>query len=353
MNTMKKEIFKKIENGELRIPLQFRENTEAAFNFLDEFTKLKFSIDKNPELLVLAKWCEWRWKKPSIDVRKYKDVTSVSDYIKVSSVENTKVKKPTFDLEIEDGHSFIVNEIICHNTVNIPNHVTQELVSQIYMTAWEAGCKGVTIYRDGSRSGVLISKEEKTSEEKVEEYFKNNHAPRRPKKIECDVLRFSNKGEKWIAFIGLVENKPYEIFTGNSQHFNLPLNIEKGKINKVKINNVSQYIFCYEDEEGKEICANNLKDAFDPQFNDISKMVSALMRHGMPIFYLIDLLNSLNLDGDLINTWKSGVKRILSKSYLKEFEEVKGLTCENCGSSIVMMVEGCLTCKECGSSKCN
>jgi len=238
-------------------------------------------------------------------------------------------------------------------TVNLPNQVDEQLVNDVYVTGWESGCKGITIYRDGSRSGVLISKEEpKASEEQVEEYFSDNHAPRRPKKIVCDVIRFSNKGEKWIAFIGLLENRPYEIFTGNIESFNIPNNINKGSIVKTKKNGNSTYHFHYTDGDN-EIIANDLKTAFDPQFSDVSRMVSALMRHGMPISFLIDLLGSLSLDGDLINTWKSGVKRILTKNYLKEDETVKSATCDNCNSENVAMIEGCLTCQECGSSKCS
>jgi ribonucleoside-diphosphate reductase alpha chain len=240
-------------------------------------------------------------------------------------------------------------------TLNIPNTSTLELVSDIYKEGWKSGCKGMTIYRDGSRSGVLISSDDSSKNKKEEQDFGVSHAPKRPKTLDCDIVHFTNKGEKWIAFIGLLEGRPYEIFTGNLTKINLPSNIEKGEIAKHKgEDGVSNYDLYYYTGDGTRTFVCNIKDLFNSEFNDISRMVSAILRHGMPVGSAINLLASLNLDGDLINTWKNGVKRIL-KRYLKDEEivEVKGKTCSNCGSINIMMIEGCETCAECGSSKCN
>jgi ribonucleoside-diphosphate reductase alpha chain len=240
-------------------------------------------------------------------------------------------------------------------TVNIPMTSSVELVSQIYLEGWKVGCKGMTIYRDGSRSGVLISSEESSKNKKGENTFGVSHAPKRPKTLDCDIINFTNKGEKWIAFVGLLENRPYEIFTGNLTKINLPNNIEKGEITKHKgEDGETNYDLYYYTGDGVRTFVCNLKVLFSSEFNDVSRMVSAILRHGMPIGSVINLLTNLNLDGDLINTWKNGVKRIL-KRYLNEDEivEVKGKTCSNCGSTNIMMIEGCETCAECGSSKCN
>jgi ribonucleoside-diphosphate reductase alpha chain len=240
-------------------------------------------------------------------------------------------------------------------TVNIPSTCTVELVSQIYLEGWKSGCKGMTIYRDGSRSGVLISSEDSSKNKKEETNFGVSHAPKRPKTLDCDIIHFTNKGEKWIAFVGLLEGRPYEIFTGNLTKIDLPSNIEKGEITKHKgEDGESNYDLYYYTGDGNRTLVCNLKVLFSSEFNDVSRLVSAMLRHGMPIGSLINLLTNLNLDGDLINTWKNGVKRIL-KRYLKEEEivEVKDKTCSNCGSINIMMIEGCETCAECGSSKCN
>lgn len=235
-------------------------------------------------------------------------------------------------------------------TTNLPKDTPESVVHDVYMTAWKAGCKGATIYVDGSRSGVLVTEEDK-KETEIENYFKENHAPRRPKVLEADVHNFTNKGEKWVAFIGKLEDKPYEIFTGPAEEFQIPSSIENGEITRSKDKDgESVYNFCYE-KDGEKICAGDLKKSFDSQFSDVSRMVSALLRHGMPMFYIVNLLGTLNLDGDLITTWKKGAIRILKK-YIKEDYDIKGATCQNCGSTNIAMQESCLICRDCGSSKC-
>lgn len=233
-------------------------------------------------------------------------------------------------------------------TVNLPNDVDEDLVNDVYLTGWKSGCKGITIYRDGSRSGVLITKEEKTKKN-VKKLFEENHAPKRPKRLSADVIHFMNKGEKWIAFVGLLQEKPYEIFTGPLDGFDITTTIEKGRIEKTKSNNVSKYEFQYfKDDEWVPV--GDLKKKFDERFDDISKMTSAILRHGMPLEYVIELLGNLTLDGDLITTWKSGVKRVL-KRYLKDGKQGKG-QCPECGSENLKYQDGCLTCLECGHAAC-
>ena len=243
-----------------------------------------------------------------------------------------------------------IQEWIDHSisvTVNLPEHVTEELVNDVYVTAWKNGCKGCTIYRDGSRSGVLISNEEK----QIQAAFADHHAPKRPDTLDCTVSQFNNNKERWIGFIGLYDGRPYEIFTGKLEDFPVPSYVDEGRITKIKTKEGNNYHFVYKDKTGNEITLPNLNHAFDDTFYDMAKTISAIMRHGMPLPYVIDLMDSLNLDGDLINTWKSGVKRLIKK-YIKDGTTVSGTTCKDCGSAALEYKEGCLTCRDCGSSKC-
>jgi ribonucleoside-diphosphate reductase alpha chain len=233
-------------------------------------------------------------------------------------------------------------------TVNLPEDVNEELVNKVYITAWEEGCKGCTIYRDGSRSGVLISKDEKEKEQA----FAESHAPKRPKSLDTSVLMFMNKGEKWIGFIGELDGKPYEIFTGAHENFPIPSYVESGNIVRGKgEDGLSNYDFVYSDKLGNDVKIPSLNHAFDDQYYDLAKTFSAILRHGMPLPYVIDLIDGLNLDGDLITTWKSGVKRMLKK-YIKDGTVQSGKTCNECGSESLEYKEGCLTCMSCGNSKC-
>jgi ribonucleoside-diphosphate reductase alpha chain len=236
-------------------------------------------------------------------------------------------------------------------TINLPNEATEELVGQLYMEAWEAGCKGVTVYRDGSRSGVLIS-----NEEKKEEPEENSNFPtKRPQVLEADVVRFQNNREKWIAFIGRIDNKPYEIFTGladDEDGILIPRWVNEGLIikNKDEEGN-SRYDFQYQNQRGYKTTIEGLSHKFDPEFWNYAKLISSTLRHGMPIEKAVDLINSLQLDSESINTWKNGVARALKK-YVEDDAQAKGQTCTNCSSTNLIYQEGCLTCPDCGSSKC-
>ncbi len=237
-------------------------------------------------------------------------------------------------------------------TVNLPNDATEALVGELYLKAWEVGCKGVTVYRDGSRSGVLISADEKKEDsDKEEKSFPN----KRPLVLEADVVRFQNSKEKWIAFIGLVDGKPYEIFTGladDEDGILIPRWAESGVIIKSKNEDgTTRYDFQYENRRGYKTTIEGLSHKFNPEFWNYAKLISGTMRHGMPIDKTIELISSLQLDSAFINSWKNGVARAL-KRYVTDGTKAKGHTCDNCDSGNLIYQEGCLTCKDCGSSKC-
>jgi ribonucleoside-diphosphate reductase alpha chain len=236
-------------------------------------------------------------------------------------------------------------------TINLPENATEDLVGQLYVTAWESGCKGVTVYRDGSRSGVLISnkKESKSETEEQPLNFK------RPKSLEAEIIRFNNNDEKWIAFVGLLNGRPYEIFTGlaDEEMFPIPKSIKKGHILKVKDKNgKSRYDFQYIDKYGYENTMGGLSHMFNSEFWNYAKLISGVLRYGMPIPDVVQLVTSLRLDTETINTWKNGVERALKK-YIPDGTKPKaGTKCSECNSENVVYSEGCLICKDCGHSKC-
>ncbi len=234
-------------------------------------------------------------------------------------------------------------------TINLPSSATEELVGQLYFEAWKSGCKGVTVYRDGSRSGVLISNN-------VRDKKKDGSFPtKRPEKLEADVVRFQNNKEKWVAFIGLMDNKPYEIFTGLSDDEDgilLPRSISKGYIIKsYDGEGNSRYDFQYINKRGYKTTIEGLSHKFNPVFWNYAKLISGTLRHGMPIHKVVELVTSLQLDNETINSWKAGVARALKK-YIPDGTLAEDAKCGECGSDDVVYQEGCLTCLTCGSSKC-
>lgn len=237
-------------------------------------------------------------------------------------------------------------------TINLPNDATEELVGQLYMEAWEAGCKGVTVYRDGSRSGVLISNDEK-KEDELETL--TAFPTKRPQILQADVVRFQNNKEKWIAFIGLIDGRPYEIFTGladDEDGILIPRWANEGLIIKNRNEDgTSRYDFQYTNIRGYKTTIEGLSHKFNPEYWNYAKMISSTLRYGMPIDKVVDLINSLQLDSESINTWKNGVARAL-KRYVEDGTQVKGQSCSACKSENLIYQEGCLTCKDCGSSKC-
>lgn len=237
-------------------------------------------------------------------------------------------------------------------TINLPNDATEELVGKLYLEAWQAGCKGVTVYRDGSRSGVLISNEEKKEEDNE---TLTAFPTKRPEILEADVVRFQNSKDKWIAFIGLIDGKPYEIFTGfadDEDGILIPRWVNEGVIIKNRNEDgTSRYDFQYKNKRGYKTTIEGLSHKFNPEFWNYAKLISSTLRHGMPIEKVVDLINSLQLDSESINTWKNGVARAL-KRYVADGTEARKQKCENCNSTSLIYQEGCLTCKDCGSSKC-
>ncbi len=234
-------------------------------------------------------------------------------------------------------------------TVNIPKETTKEVVSKIYETAWESGCKGCTIYRDGSRTGVLVS----TSEGKKDTSgFGESKAPKRPKKLEAEVVRFKNEKEDWIAVVGMYEGRPYEIFTGRAENFLLPKWVEKGWVIRVKEKDQehARYDFQFLDQDGYHITMEGLSRMFRKEYWNYAKLISGILRHGMPIPNVVELIGKLTFDTDSITTWSNGVARAL-KRYIKDGTET-GETCPDCGSKLIYS-GGCKSCPQCGWSKCS
>jgi ribonucleoside-diphosphate reductase alpha chain len=242
-------------------------------------------------------------------------------------------------------------------TINLPADVSEELVGQLYMEAWKSGCKGCTVYRDGSRAGVLISNDKKKEEPKKDEdcYELPQIVTSRPTELEADVIKFQNNKEKWIALIGLLNGRPYEIFTGINDEDDglmLPKNVHSGTIIKAYDNNgVKRYDFQFKNRKGYKITIEGLDSMFDPEFWNYAKLISGVLRYGMPIDQVIKLVNGLELDSETINTWKNGVERALKK-YLPNHAEAKGQKCPVCVQETLVFQEGCLKCTNCGASKC-
>lgn len=247
----------------------------------------------------------------------------------------------------------VAQKWVCHSiskTCNLPKNVTKELVSDIYMKAWELGCKGFTIYRDGSRSGVLITEEEK-KQEITTKFFEDNNAPKRPKILDASIVRFINHGEKWIAILGLFNGRPYEIFTGKEESFEIPKDVEYGQIQKNRLENgKSRYDFIINSNSQQPIIIKGLSTAFDKTYHNYSKMLSGVLRHGMPIIYVINLIENLDLGEERLDSWKIGVIRALKK-FIKDGTKTNK-QCLNCNSLDLAYIEGCLTCQSCGTSKC-
>ena len=235
-------------------------------------------------------------------------------------------------------------------TVNIPKETTKETVATIYETAWESGCKGCTIYRDGSRTGVLVS----TSEGKKETpAFGESKAPKRPKKLDAEIVRFKNDKEDWIAVVGMYEGRPYEIFTGRAESFLLPKWVDKGWVIRVKEKGQehARYDFQFVDQDGYHITIEGLSRMFKKEYWNYAKLISGILRHGMPIPNVVDLIEKLNFDEDSITTWKNGVARALRR-YIKDGTATEEV-CPDCGQKTVVYSGGCKHCTSCGWSKCS
>ena len=292
-------------------------------------------------------WCEVNGI-PAEQVRKMsvKDVEALvakSPYNKATSADIDWVAKVKMQGAIQKwvDHSISV-------TVNLPNSVTEDLVAQVYKTAWEVGCKGVTVYRDGSRPGVLVSASDKKENVSLK-------PKKRPKSLEADVIRFRNGSEHWIALVGKMNGVPYEIFTGllDDDSRSIPKSVEKGFIVKEKDSNgVSRYDFHFVDKYGYTNIIGGISHMFNKEYWNYAKLISGVLRHGMPIVDVLNLINGLQLDSEAINTWKNGVERSLKRYIPDGTKDDTGKTCSKCNSNNLVYQEGCLVCMNCGYSKC-
>jgi ribonucleoside-diphosphate reductase alpha chain len=269
------------------------------------------------------------------------ELVAQSPYYKATSNDVDYLKKVRMQGDIQKwiDHSISV-------TINMPSDVTEEVVAELYMEAWKSGCKGVTVYRDGSRSGVLIAnteKKETSAGETAERVFPTT----RPTVLDAEIVRFQNSKDKWIAFIGLIDGKPYDDEDG----ILIPRWVNDGSIIKNRdADGNSRYDFQYKNKRGHKTTIEGLSYKFNPEYWNYAKLISSTLRHGMAIEKVVDLINSLQLD-EAINTWKNGVARAL-KRYVPDGTEAKKQQCQNCNSTNLHYQEGCLTCKDCGSSKC-
>ena len=282
------------------------------------------------------------------DVKHYTDqqlqeLVAKSPYYKSTSNDIDWVSKVKLQGAVQKwvDHSISV-------TVNVPNNTKEELVSKIYQTAWECGCKGMTIYRDGSRAGVLVSTKKKEDTGIVE-----HKAPSRPKILEADVVRFQNDHEKWIAVVGLYEGRPYEIFTGYAEDFPLPASVTKGWVVRVKEdeNTPARYDFEFKDKDGYKVHWEGLSRTFNAMYWDYAILISSMLRYGAPLPMIIDIISGLKVGSDQINTWKNGVVRALKK-YIPDGTIAEKTKCPECGEPGLVYKEGCLVCPSCGYSKC-
>jgi len=237
-------------------------------------------------------------------------------------------------------------------TVNVPADTKEEMISSIYETAWKVGCKGMTVYRDGSRSGVLVNNDNKEKKDD-ETVFRETKAPHRPERLEAEIVRFQNEYEKWIAVVGLYNGRPYEVFTGHAEDFWIPQWVQKGWIVKTRPDGVtSRYDFQFEDRQGYKITIEALSRSFNKEYWNYAKLISGILRHGMPLPFVVNIISKLHFEVDSINTWKNGVERALKKFIPDGTHAVAG-ACPKCSDTDGLVYqEGCLVCKSCGYSKC-
>ena len=317
----------------------------VRIDFVDE------SGDSYEEFIVFHhKFSEWMKINGYDTTKHYSDeeidqLVAESPYYKATSNDIDWVAKVRMQGQVQKwvDHSISV-------TVNLPSDVTEELVGQLYIEAWKSGCKGCTVYRDGSRAGVLVSNKDKKQAASPEAEM----PAKRPMELDADVVRFQNNKEKWIAFIGLYNGRPYEIFTGiadDEEGIMLPKAVVSGKIVKhYDEERNSRYDFQFQNKRGFKTTVEGLSYKFDKEYWDYAKLISGVLRHGMPVHQAVELVASMEFDNENINTWKNGVERALKK-YIPNGTEATGEKCEHCGAPLVYQ-EGCLTCKTCGYSKC-
>lgn len=326
-------------------------DSEVRVDFVDE------TGDAFEEYIVFHhKFVTWMQANGYSTTKKYSqeevdDLVAKSPYYKATSNDVDWLQKVRMQGRIQKwvDHSISV-------TINLPNNVSEELVDSLYVEAWKCGCKGCTVYRDGSRSGVLIAAD---SNKKKKDDCNCMQPPvivaTRPRELDADVVRFQNNREKWIAFVGLLNGRPYEIFTGladDDEGIMLPKNVSKGTIIKSYDEDGNKhYDFQFKNKRGYKMTIEGLDGKFNPEYWNYAKLISGVLRYGMPIDQVIKLVQGMELNSESINTWKNGVERALKK-YLPNGMEAKGQKCPNCGLETLVYQEGCLICTNCGVSKC-
>ena len=324
-------------------------DTDVHVDFIDE------TGDAFEEYIVYhPKFVEWMninniEVKSNYTQEELDELVAKSPYYKATSNDVDWLEKVKMQGRVQKwvDHSISV-------TINLPADVSEELVNNLYVEAWKSGCKGCTVYRDGSRAGVLVALEKKPEAQAQTEDIKP-HVAKRPIELEADVVRFQNNKEKWIAFVGLIDGEPYEIFTGladDEDGIFCPKSVTSGKIIKaIDENGNKRYDFQFINKRGYKTTIEGLSDKFNPEYWNYAKLISGVLRYGMPIDQVLKLIGSLELDSQSINTWKMGVERALKK-YLPNGMKAKGQTCPNCGQETLIYQEGCLICTSCGTSKC-
>lgn len=325
-------------------------DAEARVDFVDE------TGDAFEEYVVFHhKFVTWMLANGYSASKKYtqeeiEDLVAKSPYYKATSNDVDWLQKVRMQGRIQKwvDHSISV-------TINLPADVSEELVDSLYVEAWKCGCKGCTVYRDGSRSGVLLSTEKKSKKDDCNCMEPPVIVATRPRELDADVVKFQNNREKWIAFVGLLNGRPYEIFTGladDDEGIMLPKNVSKGTIIKsYDEDGKKHYDFQFKNKRGYKMTIEGLDGKFDPEFWNYAKLISGVLRYGMPIDQVIKLVQGMELNNESINTWKNGVERALKK-YLPNGTELKGQKCPNCGQETLIYQEGCLICTNCGASKC-
>jgi len=287
-------------------------------------------------------------------LKKWMDVTGKTD---ISESPYAGATAPEIDWTKRVEMQALVQKYTTHSissTINLASDVDVDLVGDIYIESWKQGLKGITVYRDGSRSGILVANDDKKKERKIGDCFAETIFPKRPKKIEAKVVRFQNDYDKWVAVVGLINNRPYEVFTGKLEDaFLLPNWLDEGWVIKNKDDEgKSRYDFQFADKQGYKVTLEGLSRTFDKEYWNYAKLISGVLRHGMPIPYVVDLIHNLNMYDDNINTWKNGIARTL-KQFVIDGTQAADKKCGACGDPEGLIYEeGCLKCKNCGDTKC-
>ncbi|MBC8149686.1 MAG: hypothetical protein H8E97_00190 [Bacteroidetes bacterium] len=321
-----------------RLPIEARSSVENASKFLSwiesEYTAAEVP---NPDVYTLASWANYSL---------FNDASLAADHLIVESVENVGTEQ-TYDFSVPEHHNYVANSVVCHNTTNLPADGDIKTVSDIYMMGWETGCKGITIYRDGCRSGVLVS-----TETKRDAVFGEKHAPKRPEVLECEIIHTSVRGTKWVVLVGLMDGKPYEILGGQAEMIELPKRIKNGTLTKRAFKTANSK---YDLSIGTDGDPLNIKDVVSVFANanhaGYTRTISLALRHGVPVQYLVEQMQK-DKEADLFS-FSRVVARCL-KSYIIDGTKASGQTCSHCGDKgSIIYQEGCQTCTSCGVGACN